>query len=91
MVARSRAFAAWRATKADERSRVHCVNKRDDRPVMPVEAEEALLALARSAHLTGRGITRLARIARTIADMAESEHILPGHIREAAAYRGNRA
>ena len=91
MVTRSRAFAAWRAAKADERTRVNCVNKRDDRPVMPAEAEEALLALARSAHLTGRGITRLARIARTIADMAESEHILPGHIREAAAYRGNRA
>lgn len=86
----ARAFAAWRRAREREAPSVGRVCRRRDRPAMPAEAEDALLALARGAHLTGRGIARLARIARTIADLDEAERIQPCHVREAAAYRGNR-
>ena len=36
-------------------------------------AEKCVLGLSKRTHLTGRGIVRLVRIARTIADVAESE------------------
>lgn len=41
-------------------------------------------------HLTGRGIVRLVRIARTIADVAESERVMQDHVLEAAMYQGRR-
>ena len=37
--------------------------------------------------LSARAYTRIIKIARTIADLAGSEDILPQHISEAAAYR----
>lgn len=52
------------------------------------EASEALLDFSRRLHITGRGIKRLSRIARTIADIDECEHVLRRHILEAVMYRG---
>lgn len=52
------------------------------------DGEQVLLGIARSAHLTGRGITRLCRVARTIADIAESEAVRREHLIEASLYRG---
>jgi magnesium chelatase family protein len=42
---------------------------------------------ARSYHLSGRGVTRLLRVARTIADLAMSESVTEAHVLEAATYR----
>ena len=47
-------------------------------------------ALSKRTHLTGRGIVRLVRIARTIADVAESEQVTQDHVLEAAMYQGRR-
>lgn len=49
---------------------------------------DSLLAVARSSHLTGRGIIRLCRIARAIADIHECDKVGSEHILEAAMYRG---
>ena len=38
-------------------------------------------------HLTARSYHKILKVARTIADMGESEHIQPEHIREAIVYR----
>jgi magnesium chelatase family protein len=43
--------------------------------------------IARNAHLSGRGITRLMRVARTIADLETSESVKHEHLDEAASYR----
>ena len=57
---------------------------------LDAEAEDSVLGLAKRAHLTGRGIVRLCRIARTVADVLESERVQVGHVLEAAMYQGRR-
>lgn len=51
------------------------------------KAEETLIAAARSMKLSPRGYHRTIKIARTIADLAESETIEPTHMLEALQYR----
>jgi magnesium chelatase family protein len=48
----------------------------------------ALESTARAYHLTGRGITRLLRVARTIADLEASEPVTEEHLAEATGFRG---
>jgi magnesium chelatase family protein len=43
---------------------------------------------ARSHHLSGRGVTRVLRVARTIADLDASDRVTEDHLLEALAYRG---
>jgi magnesium chelatase family protein len=46
-----------------------------------------LTGMARSYHLSGRGVTRLLRVARTIADLAACDRVDDEHLLEAAGYR----
>lgn len=50
-------------------------------------AAETLVALARRTHLTGRGMVRLGRIARTIADVAQAPRVTREHLLEASMFR----
>lgn len=94
-----RSFASWRESKRSDSAPGPDGNP-TERPVdvegavaafaLDDAGKRSLLGVARAAHLTGRGITRVCRIARTIADMAESEVVGADHIMEAAMYQGRR-
>lgn len=52
------------------------------------EAGHAMLKIAAKQYiLSGRGIHRVLKVARTIADLANSEHIIVDHVAEALQYR----
>lgn len=51
------------------------------------ECEEILRNAFETLHLSARARSRIIKVARTIADLAGSEDIMPGHILEAASYR----
>lgn len=95
-VVRGRAFRAWRESRMDDAD----AEAEDDETrsidgvVSTFElddaAEKCALGLSKRTHLTGRGIVRLVRIARTIADVAESEQVTQDHVLEAAMYQGRR-
>lgn len=51
-------------------------------------SERAILTgMARSYHLSGRGVTRLMRVARTVADLSGCARVEKEHLLEAAGYR----
>ncbi len=51
-------------------------------------ATSSLERIARAYHLSGRGITRLLRVARTISDLEASDSVTAEHLAEAATFRG---
>lgn len=57
---------------------------------MDAKSSDALLGIAARNHLSARGIVRLCRIARTVADIEQSSAIAVGHVLEAAMYQGRR-
>ena len=57
------------------------------RPSLEPAARTLLESAARSAQLSGRGVTRVLRVARTIADLEHSRTIQEGHVAEAIGYR----
>ena len=91
MVERGRAFRSWRrASEGDvEAERVLDPALADYR--LDGEASDLALSIARASHLTGRGLARLCKVARAIADIDESERIGRSHLLEASIYRGRRA
>jgi magnesium chelatase family protein len=56
--------------------------------LIETEAIRLLKQGARALHLSGRGIVRCLRLARTIADLDEGEKVEARHISEALSYRG---
>jgi magnesium chelatase family protein len=50
-------------------------------------ARVALESVARTQHLSGRGVTRLLRVARTVADLDGATRVLSEHIAEAVGFR----
>ncbi|MBM6774119.1 YifB family Mg chelatase-like AAA ATPase [Olsenella profusa] len=83
LVARARAFASWREERSgDEESRdpVRAAN-------LDVAAQAAFERLASALALGGRAIVRVARVARTIADLAERERVCEDDVVEALGFR----
>lgn len=92
-VERGRAFRAWRAMRRKKKEPVKAKVTVDSAVrafALDESARVALLGIAKRAHLTGRGIIRLCCIARTVADMDESERIAAEHMLEGAMLQGRR-
>ncbi len=54
---------------------------------LAAESRRFLQDAARRLRLSGRGLSRVLKVARTIADLGREEQILPVHLSEALAYR----
>ena len=54
---------------------------------LDAQSESRLKAAMNQLSLSARAYDRIIKVARTIADLAESECILPEHLSEAIAYR----
>ena len=54
---------------------------------MGPEARATLESAARRQHLSGRGITRLLRVARTVADLDGADRVRTEHVIEALGFR----
>ena len=85
VVMRAREFRSWREHEGDE-GRTTSFRELE----LSHDASDTLVALAQRMNLTGRSMSRLARIARTIADISEKKTVEAAHVLEAVAYRGTR-
>ncbi len=84
LAARERAMACGRGPSSGLRGKelLHACRLDD-------KAREQLTAQARSLHLSGRSVTRLLRVGRTIADLDGSDRVTPEILDEAVSYRGS--
>lgn len=91
LVARGREFRSWRAAHGHaDATGARSLEGAIAAFGLDAAAGETTLEIARSQHLTGRGIARLCRVARTIADIDEEERVGAGHVLEASMFRGRR-
>jgi magnesium chelatase family protein len=67
------------AAMEPEELRRHCRLEQDARKLLDTAFERL--------HLSARAVTRILKVARTIADLAGAEKIAPGHVGEAIQYR----
>lgn len=84
--------AQLRQIKRFKNSRIHNNSEMGNREILKhCKLDEPSLGLVRSAvnqmHLSARGYSRILKVARTIADLAQEEHILLTHIAEALQFR----
>lgn len=79
-----RAFASWRRVRAAEAA---VGEGPADGAAMTAEARTLLVSLAELHAMSGRAMMRSLAVARTIADMAESEEVAADHVAEAVSYR----
>ncbi len=88
-VMRARAFAAWRCGRAGLEEDPGRARGREavDQRSMTDEARSLLVSMAELHSMSGRGIVRTLSVARTIADMAESDTVGCDHLAEAVGYR----
>lgn len=86
LVERGRAYRAWRESQPNDEISA-AMEGALARFSLDEAGEETIVALARAKHLTGRGLVRLGRIARTIADIAEEPHVGRNHVLEASMFR----
>ncbi|MBE6469506.1 MAG: ATP-binding protein [Coriobacteriaceae bacterium] len=88
LVERGRAFAAWRGARRRDPVAGQGVEGAVAAFDLDGPGRKALLDIARRRHLTGRGIVRLCRVARTIADIEEAERVGATAVLEASMYQG---
>lgn len=87
-VARARAIQRERYEAHGLRTNAEAEGELLDRVAAPEPSGARLLAdAAETMRLTARGYHRVLRVARTIADLAQSEKVLRTHVAEALSYR----
>lgn len=92
-VQRGRAFRLWRTGRLDPDAlerKPGSIDSAIQTLSLDATGSDTLLAIAESNHLTGRGIMRLCRIARTLADIAERDRVEADHVLEASLLQGRR-
>lgn len=93
LVQKGRDFRSWRERHDGDAASARAGMKPDstvEDAQLDDGARHMVLEVSARNCLTGRGIARLTRIARAIADMSESEHVQCAHVLEASQLQGRR-